>query len=46
MAGAENWAHSHESNPVHLYMQQLLSAGNSPINNCTILLKYTKVPVP
>jgi hypothetical protein len=46
MAGAEIWGHSYESNLVHLYMQQLLRAGNGPINNCIILLRHTKVPIP
>jgi hypothetical protein len=46
MAGAEIWGHSYKSYLVHLYMQQLLSAVSSPINNCTILLKNTKVPTP
>ncbi len=46
MAGAEIWGHSYKSNLVHLYMQQLLGAGNGTINNCTILLKNTKAPIP
>jgi hypothetical protein len=46
MAGAEIWGHNSDSNLVHLYMQQLLSAGNGSINNCTILVKNTKVPIP
>jgi len=46
MAGAEIWGHSYESNLVHLYMQQLLSAGNGLINNCIIFAKSTKVPIP
>jgi hypothetical protein len=44
--GAKIWGHSYEYSLVHLYMQQLLSAGNGPINNCAILLKNIKVPVP
>jgi hypothetical protein len=44
--GAKIWGHSYEYSLVHLYMQQLLSAGNGPIKNCAILLKNIKVPVP